>query len=43
MACVEILAVRTVESHVLQARAKLRAPRRKDIPERLLRIMQGRG
>ncbi|WP_394160782.1 LuxR C-terminal-related transcriptional regulator [Galactobacter valiniphilus] len=37
------LSVRTVESHVLQARAKLRAPRRKDIPERLLRIMQGRG
>ncbi|RKW70146.1 LuxR family transcriptional regulator [Galactobacter caseinivorans] len=29
------LSVRTVESHVLQARAKLRAPRRRDIPERL--------
>lgn len=32
------LSVRTVESHVLQARSKLRAPRRRDIPERLARL-----
>jgi DNA-binding CsgD family transcriptional regulator len=30
-----VLSVRTVESHVLQARTKLRAPRRGDIPARL--------
>lgn len=37
------VSVRTVESHVLQARAKLRAPRRKDIPERLARAQAHRG
>lgn len=30
-----VVSVRTVESHVLQARSKLKAPRRKDIPDRL--------
>jgi len=33
-----VVSVRTVESHVLQARAKLGAPRRRDIPERLARL-----
>jgi DNA-binding NarL/FixJ family response regulator len=30
-----VLSVRTVESHVLQARSKLNAKRRTDLPDRL--------
>lgn len=33
-----VLSVRTVESHVLQARAKLGAERRRDIPKHLLKL-----
>lgn len=37
-----VLSVRTVESHVLQSRAKLGAPRRRDIPALLLQYEQSR-
>ena len=33
-----VLSVRTVESHVLQARAKLGAERRRDIPKHMLKL-----
>jgi DNA-binding CsgD family transcriptional regulator len=33
-----VLSVRTVESHVLQARAKLGAERRRDIPRLMLTL-----